>query len=75
MSATFSSKPYFYDVSKHHGKGDAALQDEEGSSFLSQAAQGAQSKRVSYFFPKTIGEHHFGVDSFPLLLVILLAND
>lgn len=58
MAATFSSKPFFYD---QRDLTSTATQDHEGASYLSEPSRGVPRQRTSYFFPKSVGEYHFGV--------------
>ena len=54
--ATLSDRPYFFDVRDEVDAG------QEGRQWASSRSGGQHStSRVSYYFPKSVGEHHFGV--------------
>jgi histone deacetylase HOS2 len=63
---TFSSTPFFYDRDKdrasYSGKSD---QQYEGQSWRPGSFNigNHSSPRVSYYFPKGVGEYHFGVNN------------
>lgn len=57
MAATFSSKRFFND----ERPSKSAVEDVEGSSFISEPSRSSQKCRTSYYFPKGVGEYHFGV--------------
>ncbi|PWN91527.1 putative HOS2-putative histone deacetylase [Acaromyces ingoldii] len=50
---TYSDSPFFYDGSAANGSGQAVLQD-------AARMQPHSSPRVSYYFPKGVGEYHYG---------------
>lgn len=59
MTPTFSSKPFFNDDRQFK----SAVEDQDGASFLSEPARNTPSARTAYYFPKGVGEYHFGVRS------------